>query len=52
MSDNYDYRKTGHNHKATTWVYDENIGWIDINQYLRDVKQMLKRLNTELKKIS
>jgi len=52
MSDKYDSMKTNNNFKATTWVYDENTGWIDINQYLRDVKKMLKRLNMELKKTS
>lgn len=52
MSDKYDSMKTNNNYKATTWVYDENTGWIDINQYLRDVKKMLKRLNMELKKTS
>ncbi|MFX4261087.1 hypothetical protein ACOBQJ_02675 [Pelotomaculum propionicicum] len=34
---------------ATTWVYDERIGWIDINQYLKDIKKMLKELNIKLK---
>ncbi len=52
MSDKYDSMKTNNSFKATTWVYDENTGWIDINQYLRDVKKMLKRLNMELKKTS
>lgn len=34
---------------ATTWVYDERMGWIDINQYLKDIKEMLKELNLKLK---
>lgn len=50
MDDKHDRSETSKNHKVTTWVYDDNMGWIDINQYLRDIKKMLKRLNTELKK--
>jgi hypothetical protein len=52
MDDKHDRSETSKNHKVTTWVYDENMGWIDINQYLRDIKKMLKRLNSELKRTS
>jgi len=49
MSNKYDHFKRNDSRQVTTWVYDEKAGWIDINQFLKDIKRMQKKLNVKLK---
>ncbi|NLJ77547.1 MAG: hypothetical protein GX325_09885 [Peptococcaceae bacterium] len=53
MGNRYDWLKENKNNKATTaWVYDRHYGcgWINVSQYLRDIKKMLQCLDKKYKK--
>lgn len=50
MSNRYDRLKENKNNKATAWVYDRHYGWINVNQYLQDIKKMLKCFDKKLKR--
>lgn len=52
MNKKSDYLKRNDSQPVTTWVYDEKIGWIDINQFLKDIKRLHKKLDVKLKKTS
>ncbi|NPV72473.1 MAG: hypothetical protein HPY89_01485 [Pelotomaculum sp.] len=34
----------------TTWVYDEEFGWIDINLFLSKIKKIEEEINSRCKK--
>lgn len=52
MSNKYDHFKKNDSRQVTTWVYDEKTGWIDINQFLKDIKRMQKKFYDKLKRTS